>query len=109
MAARRRDVLVRLLGHRAGPARDGRSDQAPPWNTEAHVTNMPAVLDARNLDRVELLAHSFGGLIALRLAHAAPERVGRIVLLDPSVGLPAGRMQDQVRQSLSSGFFADPE
>lgn len=87
----------------------GRSDHTPPWNTEAHVADMIAVLDARNLDRVDLLAHSYGGLIALRLAHAAPERVGRIVMLDPSVGLPAGHMQDQARRSLSSGFFADRE
>ncbi|MGW0996395.1 alpha/beta fold hydrolase [Streptomyces sp. NPDC002523] len=87
----------------------GRSDHAPPWNTEAHVADMLAVLDAHHLDRVDLLAHSYGGLIALRLAHAAPERVGRIVLLDPSVSLPAGRMHDQARRTLSSGFFADPE
>ncbi|WP_225830515.1 alpha/beta fold hydrolase [Streptomyces sp. NK08204] len=87
----------------------GRSDHAPPWDTEAHVADMLAVLDARHLDRVDLLGHSFGGLIALRLAHAAPERVGRIVLLDPSVGLPAAQMHEQARRTLSPGFFADPE
>lgn len=83
----------------------GRSDHAPPWNTEAHVADMLAVLDARDVDRVDLLAHSFGGLIALRLAHAAPERVGRIVLLDPSVGLPAGQLHQQARRTLCPGSF----
>ncbi|MFH7340910.1 alpha/beta fold hydrolase [Streptomyces sp. KHY 26] len=87
----------------------GRSDHAPPWNTEAHVADMLAVLDARAVDRVDLLAHSFGGLIALRLAHAAPERVGRIVLLDPSVGLPAGQLHQQARRTLCPGSFASPE
>lgn len=89
----------------------GRSDHAPPWNTEGHVADMLAVLDARHLDRVDLLAHSYGGLIALRLAHAAPERVGRIVLLDPSVGLPAAEMHDMARRALGSGSgsFSDPE
>ncbi|MFC9627106.1 alpha/beta fold hydrolase [Streptomyces sp. NPDC056930] len=87
----------------------GRSDHAPPWNTEAHVADMLALLDARRMHRVDLLGHSYGGLIALRLAHEAPERVGRIVLLDPSVGLPAGDMHDQARRTLNTCSFTDPE
>lgn len=87
----------------------GRSDHAPPWNTDAHVADILSVLDARDLDRVDLLAHSYGGLIALRLAHVAPERVGRMILLDPSVGLPARQMHDQARRTLSPGFFTGPE
>ncbi|WP_329595193.1 alpha/beta hydrolase [Streptomyces sp. NBC_01005] len=87
----------------------GRSDHAPPWNTEVHVADMLAVLDARNLDRVDLLAHSYGGSDRAVSGPRGPERVGRIVLLDPSFGLPAGQMHDQARRMLSSGFFTDPE
>ncbi|GHF71576.1 alpha/beta hydrolase [Streptomyces mashuensis] len=111
--ARWRHVAETSLGDFSVIAPDlrghGRSTHAPPWNTEAHVADMLAVLDAHGPDRVDLLGHSYGGLIALRLAHAAPERVGRMVLLDPSTGLPAGQMHDQARRTMSPGLFASPQ
>ena len=40
------------------------------------------------LERVDVVGHSFGGRLALELAARRPERVGRIVLLDPAVWVP---------------------
>mgnify|MGYP001115744896 CR=1 FL=1 len=40
-------------------------------------------LRAEGLDRVDLLGHSMGGTVALHLALEAPDRVGRLVLVDP--------------------------
>ena len=47
-------------------------------------------LDAVGLERVDLAAHSLGGLFAAELAAVAPDRVGRLVLVAPA-GIPCGR------------------
>jgi pimeloyl-ACP methyl ester carboxylesterase len=47
---------------------------------------MVDLLDALRLDRVDLIGNSLGGRIALELALQAPERVGRMALLAPSLG-----------------------
>jgi len=43
------------------------------------------LLDAHELDRVELIGNSLGGRVALEVAIRAPERVGRLALLAPSL------------------------
>lgn len=44
-----------------------------------------ALCDHLNLERVDLLGHSMGGLIALQAAHLAPDRINRLVLCNSSV------------------------
>ena len=46
---------------------------------------MVDLLDALELDRVDLIGNSLGGRVALELALRAPERVGRLALLAPSL------------------------
>jgi len=46
-------------------------------------------LDAAALERVDLIGHSLGGLIAAELAAAEPERVNRLALVAPA-GIPCG-------------------
>jgi pimeloyl-ACP methyl ester carboxylesterase len=46
---------------------------------------MVDLLDALELDRVELIGNSLGGRVALELALQSPERVGRLALLAPSM------------------------
>lgn len=41
-------------------------------------------LDQLELERVDLVGHSMGGMIAAELAADAPERVARLVLVDPA-------------------------
>lgn len=48
-------------------------------------------LDGLHLDRVSLVAMSFGGCIALRYAEAVPERILRLILLSPGGFLPMSR------------------
>jgi pimeloyl-ACP methyl ester carboxylesterase len=43
------------------------------------------LLDALELDRADLIGNSLGGRVALELALRAPERVGRLALLAPSL------------------------
>ena len=43
------------------------------------------LLDARELERADLIGNSLGGRVALEVALLDPERVGRLVLLAPSL------------------------
>ena len=70
-------VALDLRGH-------GDSTWEPPWHLEQHVAD---VLEAAPAERCAWLGHSFGGRIAYEAAAAAPERVERLVLLDPAIRL----------------------
>jgi len=74
---RPRWICPDLRGH-------GRSPTTPPWRTEDHVADLLSVLGAFDVDEVDVVGHSFGGHLALHLLALAPERVGRLVLLDPA-------------------------
>src|SRR5580765_2170429 len=66
----------------------GLSVWEPPWNLGTHDSDLVDTLDALELHRVDVVGHSFGGRLALELTARRPERVGRIVLLDPAVWVP---------------------
>ncbi len=51
----------------------------------SEVRDLTAVLAAEGLQRVHLLAHSSGGATAFALARDCPERVDRMVLIEPSL------------------------
>ena len=70
----------------------GRSDWNPPWSVEQLVTDAIEVLDAEGLGRVTVIGHSYGGLLATHLAARDPQRVERLVLLDPSIGRDPAEM-----------------
>ena len=67
-----------LLGH-------GLSPREPPWDLDAHLAAVEAAVGAAPAVYV---GHSFGGRLAFELAARAPERVSRLVLLDPAIWLP---------------------
>jgi lipase len=71
-------VALDLRGH-------GASTWDPPWHLEQHVAD---VLSTAPAERSVWLGHSFGGRIAYEVAAAAPERVERLVLLDPAIRIP---------------------
>jgi lipase len=67
-----------LLGH-------GDSAYEPPWSIEEHLAAIAGTVS----DQARVwLGHSFGGRLAYELAAAAPDRVDRLVLLDPAIWLP---------------------
>ena len=76
----------------------GLSDPPPQdWDTEQYALRMASYLDEAGLTRIDLIAHSFGGRVALRLARKFPDRVRRVVLIG-SHGLRARRtMQGRIR------------
>lgn len=95
-------IGVDLRGH-------GRSPWTPPWNLEQHVADVLATMDALGLDRVPVLGHSFGGAIAVHLTRTAPERVERLVLLDPALGLDAQDMLETAEETRAEEVYPTRE
>jgi pimeloyl-ACP methyl ester carboxylesterase len=77
----RRTVSVDLRGH-------GDSGRQPPWNTETHVADLLETAEASGIERATWIGHSFGGRTIAALAAQAPERVERLILLDPGFDVP---------------------
>ncbi|MGE3285476.1 MAG: alpha/beta fold hydrolase [Pseudonocardia sp.] len=95
-----RILAVDLRGH-------GRSTWNPPWGIEQHVEDALAILDAAQLPRAAVLGHSFGAAIALHLARTAPQRVDRLALLDPALGLDPRDMLLAAEDSRPDETFPD--
>lgn len=56
------------------------------FNFQELATNTRALLDSLHIDKVYVVGHSIGGMLATRFALMFPERVERLVLVDP-IGL----------------------
>ncbi|HMA50258.1 MAG TPA: alpha/beta hydrolase [Magnetospirillaceae bacterium] len=57
-----------------------------PANLDQFARNNLALLDSLKLDKIDLVAHSMGGMVAVRFVRTYPERVRRLVLEAP-IGL----------------------
>lgn len=77
----RHTLAVDLRGH-------GRSTWDGPWSIPQHVDDLIDTLDADGVASVDVVGHSYGGAIGLALLARAPERVRRLVLLDPALAQP---------------------
>ena len=78
VAARRRVIAPDLLGA-------GESDKPPraSYSIEAQARRIRTLLDRLDLPRVDVVASSYGGGVALRMAIDDPRRVSRLVLVAP--------------------------
>jgi len=90
----RRTIAVDLPGH-------GRTEIASDvsrYRMEQVVADLAALLDALNIARTAVLGYSMGGRVALHLALAAPERMGRLILESSSPGI-AGETERAARRA----------
>jgi pimeloyl-ACP methyl ester carboxylesterase len=90
--AARRAVAFDLRGHGDSARLSGNRAVS----IEALAGDVAAVADACGLERFALVGHSLGGGVALAYAGAHPERVERLLLLDPigdGTRLPAEEVQ----------------
>jgi lipase len=88
----RRWLAVDLRGH-------GRSTWDAPWTAETHVADLLETLDAEGIEQVDVVGHSFGGLLAAYLAATAPSRVGRVALLDPAIAQDGHEMLEAAEET----------
>lgn len=95
-----RVVAPDLRGH-------GRSTWEPPWTLARHVQDLLELLRERELARVAVVGHSFGGRLALELT--ATGAVERSVLLDPAVWVPPPLALDHAERALDEIAFASFE
>jgi pimeloyl-ACP methyl ester carboxylesterase len=77
LTPQRRVYVVDLIGFGASRARQ-------PFALAETAGYLTQWLDQLELERVSIVGHSMGGLIAAELAADAPERVDRLVLVDPA-------------------------
>ena len=87
----------------------GLSDWEPPWSLGAHVGDLVDTLKTLHLERVDVVGHSFGGRVALELAARHPERVGRVVLLDPAVWVPPHIALERAELARADASYASVE
>lgn len=74
------DHLRVLHMHRAGYGQS--KDLVGGVSVDAHAEHAAAVLEASGVRRAHVVGHSAGASIALQLAHARPDLVGSLVLLE---------------------------
>jgi lipase len=98
----RRFLAVDLRGH-------GKSPWDPPWHVDQLVEDIIETLDALNVERSDVIGFSYGGCISIHLAAEAPERVDRLVLLDPALLLDRDWVLEGVEEELEDWSFASPE
>ena len=61
------------------------------FSFEAMVDATRSLLDARGIDKVSVVGHSMGGMLAVRFARTLPARTEKLVLVNP-IGLEDWRM-----------------
>jgi len=74
LQGRFRASLLEFPGHGETPA------QAGDWGVPEYAAWTLHAMDALGIERASLIAHSFGGRVALYLAHHHPQRVHKLIL-----------------------------
>lgn len=95
-----RVVAPDLIGH-------GRARSTPPWNIEAQVELLERAITDHAPGPVVVVAHSYGGALAVHLARTAPSRVSGLVLLDPAIGLDSETMLSIAHSTATHHDYTD--
>ncbi len=86
----------------------GRSRPATRYGMDATIDDVDALLRHLEIERVSLLGHSFGALVAIEYLRHRPQHVERMILVDMSADVPAvlGHQVTHVA-ALAEGPFAE--
>lgn len=74
-----------LAWNAPGYGKSGQIEQAVPTALD-YSKRLLALLESKNIDRINIVGHSLGALIAAGFAFAYPDRVNRLVLVNPAQG-----------------------
>lgn len=105
LAPRRRVVAFDFSGHGLSPAARGR------YSIRRLAQDVLAVADAQGLEHFVLVGHSMGAQVAAEFAAAGPQRVKKLILVDPPPApgaLPAEALS-RIRESLARDPYATIE
>jgi lipase len=102
LSSRFRVLAPDLRGH-------GASEWEPPWTIATHLHDVLETFDDAAVDAADWIGHSFGGRLLLELAAFAPERIRRMVLLDPAIQLLPHVGFDFAEKERSDRAYASPE
>jgi lipase len=83
----------------------GQSPWEPPWDSARHLADVLGLLD----EPAVWLGHSFGGRLALEVAARHPDRVEKLVLLDPAISVLPHVALDLAESERADVSFATPE
>lgn len=95
-----RIIAPDLLGH-------GYSPFAPPWSIESQVQALAEVVDEYFDRPMVVVAHSYGGALALHLSRLIPDRFRHLILLDPAIGLDCDWLNDVATNYMSHYDYPD--
>lgn len=91
---------VSLMGHGARSHENG-----PHVTHDDHVADVIGVLETRDLQRVTLVGHSYGGRVITSVAHQVPERLARLVYVDAHAPTApdSGQSEERRREAAEHG------
>jgi esterase len=105
LARRHRVVAFDFSGHGLSPAARGR------YSIKRLAQDVLTVANAQNLENFVLVGHSLGALVGMDFAASAPQRVKKLILVDPPPApgaMPADTAR-QIRESLARDPYATVE
>ena len=90
LGAQRSLILPDLMGYGFSQRQTTPGDWSSP---KSHARYLAAMLDQLGIEKVDVVGHSFGGALAARFALDFPERVRKIVYLNPGLYLPKSKAE----------------
>lgn len=105
LAESRRVLMLDHRGHGESPNLGDEAD----YSLAHLIDDFAAFVDARSLERFDLLGHSMGGMVAMRYALAHPDRIRSLILMDTSprpLGDAMGWLSSGVELARTQGLAA---
>jgi len=62
------------------PGFGGSAAPGEAWSVEEYTAWLAQLMDTLGIDRADIIAHSFGGRVAIRMGSAHPQRVNKIII-----------------------------